>query len=77
MGQITEEKAQDHSKQADTPKLPRMHCQDLLQPALHGFGGGHVGQSLQNEDKTYEGDEKFHAPSITRKRESLQPTQSY
>jgi len=75
LGQITKEKAQDHGQEADTPKLSRMHFQDLPQPTLHGLRGGNIGKPLQNKNKTYQGYKKFHAPSITKKLEPPQPPQ--
>jgi hypothetical protein len=38
LAKITKEKTKDHGDQTDPAQLVRLHFQNLLKPALHGFG---------------------------------------
>ncbi len=56
LGEITEEKTGGHGEQANTTQVNRRHFKDLPEPALHGFGKCHIGQTLKNKDQAYQGE---------------------
>lgn len=64
LSEVTEEKSGDHGCETDPAQLFRRHFKDLSEPALHGFGGRRIRQAFEDEDETYQGKQKFHAPPI-------------
>ena len=73
LGKKTECKAHCHGDHTDPTQCRRFHFQNLTQPALHGFGRGHIGQPFQDQHQANEGEQQFHGRSITRKQRLLQP----